>query len=198
MTTQDRLHQGRPARMPPVTTVQPVQIRTDEFDRMTDAGLFDGRRVELVEGTLYEMPPMATPHLLVLVRLQRMLAPLNAEGRLLVQVPVQVPDFDEPEPDLAVLRAPLAEHRPTATECTLAIEVSDSSRLGFDRQRKVPAYLRGGVPTVWIVNVPARQVEVYQAAGQAPRIYPRDAHLEVEGIAVDLATLFANLERVAG
>lgn len=40
------------------TTVQPLRIRTDEFDRMTDVGLFDGRRVELVEGTLYEMPPM--------------------------------------------------------------------------------------------------------------------------------------------
>ena len=87
-----------------MTTVQPVRIRTDEFERMTDVGLFDGRHVELVEGTLYEMPPMRTPHLLVLVRLQQLLAPMNAERRLLVQVPVQVPDFDEPEPDLAVRR----------------------------------------------------------------------------------------------
>jgi len=176
-----------------VTTVQPVQIRTDEFDRMTNVGLFDGRRVELVEGTLYEMPAMRTPHVLVLVRLQRMLAPLNAEGRLLVQIPVQVPDLDEPEPDLAVLRAPLGRHKPTAAECALAIEVSDST-LSFDRQRKVPAYLRGGVPTVWIVNVPDRQVEVYQSDSRAPRVYLPDDPLDVDGVAVDLATLFEELE----
>jgi Uma2 family endonuclease len=94
-----------------MTTVQPVRIRTDEFDRMTDVGLFDGRRVELLEGTLYEMPPMRTPH----------------------------------------LRAPLGRRKPTAADCQLVIEVSDTT-LGFDRQRKLPAYLRGGVPTVWLVN----------------------------------------------
>ncbi len=180
-----------------MTTVQPVHIRTDEFDRMTSAGLFDGRRVELVEGTLYEMPPMRTPHVLVLVRLQQMLAPLNAERRLLVQIPVQVPDFDEPEPDLAVLRLPLGSRKPTAADCSLAIEVADST-LGFDRQRKVPAYLRGGVPTVWIVNLPDQQVEVYRTEDRGPRMYLRDAHLEVDGAAVDLATLFADLEADAG
>jgi Uma2 family endonuclease len=176
-----------------MTTVQPVRIRTDEFDRMTDIGLFDGRHIELLEGTLYEMPPMRTPHLLVLVRLQQLLAPMNAERRLLVQVPLQVPDFDEPEPDLAVLRAPLGRRKPTAADCQLVIEVSDST-LGFDRERKVPAYLRGGVPTVWIINVPDQQVEVYRADSRGHRVYLRDDRLEVDGVAVDLAALFEDLQ----
>ena len=180
-----------------VTTVQPVRIRTDEFDRMTDVGLFDGRRVELVGGMLYEMPPMRTPHLLVLVRLQQLLAPMNAERRLLVQVPVQVPEYDEPEPDLAVLRAPLGRRKPTAADCQLVIEVSDST-LGFDRQRKLPAYLRGGVPTVWIVNVPDQQVEEYRPDHPGRRVYLRDDPLEVDGVAVDLAALFEDLEDAAG
>ena len=180
-----------------VTTVQPVRIRTDEFDRMTDVGLFDGRRVELVEGTLYEMPPMRTPHLLVLVRLQQLLAPMNAERRLLVQVPVQVPEYDEPEPDLAVLRAPLGRSKPTAADCQLVIEVADST-LGFDRQRKLPAYFRGGVPTVWIVNVPDQQVEEYRADRPGRRVYLRDDPLEVDGVAVDLAALFEDLEDTTG
>src|ERR687886_489709 len=113
--------------MTQMTTVQPVRIRTDEFDRMTDVGLFGGRHVELLEGTLYEMPPMGTPHLRALVRLQRMLTTFNAEERLLVQVPAQVPDFDEPEPDLAVLRAPLGDRKPTAADLLLAIEISHST-----------------------------------------------------------------------
>src|SRR4051794_8900874 len=113
-----------------VTTVQPVRIRTDEFDRMTDVGLFDDRRVELLEGTLYEMPPMGTPHLLVLVRPQRMRPAFTAGGRLLARVPVQVPDYDDPERALGVLHAPLGRHKPTAADCQLVIEVSDTT-LGF-------------------------------------------------------------------
>src|SRR5438067_3608375 len=107
--------------------VEPVRIRTDEYDRMTEVGLFDGRHIELLEGTLYEIPPMRTPHLIALVRLQQMLTPLNAEGRLLVQVPLRVPDFDEPEPDLAVLQEPLGRRKPIAADALLVIEVSDST-----------------------------------------------------------------------
>jgi Uma2 family endonuclease len=176
-----------------VTTVEPVRIRTHEYDRMTDIGLFDGRRVELVEGTLYEMPPMRTPHLLVLVRLQQMLAPLNAERRLLVQIPLEVPEFDEPEPDLAVLRAPLGRRKPAAADCLLAIEVSDST-LRFDRERKLPAYGRGGVSEVWLVNIPERQLEI--TSGDGTRVYRAGGGPvpHVEGVAVDLATLFVDLE----
>jgi len=173
--------------------VEPVRIRTDEYDRMTEAGLFDGRHIDLLEGTLYEMPPMRTPHLIVLVRLQQMLAPLNAERRLLVQIPLRVPDFDEPEPDLAVLREPLGRHKPTAADSLLVIEVSDST-LRFDRERKLPAYRRGGVDEVWIVNVPDRQLEVTDALGT--RVFRRGdpTAATVEGVSVDLAALFADLE----
>ena len=176
-----------------MTTVEPVRIRTQEYDRMTDIGLFDGRRVELVEGTLYEMPPMRTPHLLVLVRLQRMLTSFNAAERLLVQVPLEVPDFDEPEPDLAVLRTPLGRRKPTAADCLLAIEVSDST-LRFDRERKLPAYRRGGVAEVWLVNIPERQLEVTSSEGA--RVYRAGSGPDpsVEGVTVDLAALFEDLE----
>jgi Uma2 family endonuclease len=172
---------------------QPVRIRTDEYDRMTDCGLFDGRRIELLEGTLYEMPPMLMPHVRVLVRLQRMLIRFTAEERLLVQVPVRVPDFDEPEPDLAVLRKAVGREKPTAADCLLVIEVSDST-LRFDRERKLPAYQRGGVPEIWIVNVPERQVEVSRDLGGRV-IRPEDRPApEVEGSTIDLAVLFADLE----
>src|SRR5438105_6419496 len=176
--------------------VEPVRIRTDEYDRMTELGLFDGRHIDLLEGILYEMPPMRTPHLIVLVRLQQMLAPLNAERRLLVQIPLRVPDFDEPEPDLAVLREPLGRHKPTAADCLLAIEVSDSS-LRFDRERKLPAYRRGGVDEVWIVNVADRQLEVTDALGtRVLRSGDRTAPA-VEGVTLDLAVLFADLDEAS-
>jgi Uma2 family endonuclease len=173
--------------------VEPLRIRTDEYDRMTEVGLFSGRRIELLEGTLYEMPPMRTPHVIVLVRLQQLLAPLNAERRLLVQIPLRVPDFDEPEPDLTVLREPLGLHKPTAADSLLVIEVADST-LRFDRERKVPAYRRGGVPEVWIVNLPEKRLEVDDKLGT--RLFRRGEHSApiVAGVTVDLAMLFADLE----
>ena len=176
--------------------VEPVRIRTDEYDRMTEVGLFDGRHIDLLEGILYEMPPMRTPHLIVLVRLQQMLAPLNAERRLLVQIPLRVPDFDEPEPDLAVLREPLGRHKPTAADCLLAIEVSDSS-LRFDRERKLPAYRRGGVDEVWIVNVADRQLEVTDALGTRVLRRGDGTAPAVEGVTLDLAVLFADLDQAS-
>jgi len=53
------------------------------------------------------------------------------------------------------------------------------------------------VAIIWIVNLPDQQVEVYQANGQAPRVYLRDDQLEVDSVAVDLATLFEGLEGAA-
>jgi Uma2 family endonuclease len=138
------------------------------------------------------MPPMGTPHVVVMVRLQQMLTSFNAARRLLVQVPVQVPDFDEPEPDLAVLREPLGMRRPMATDCLLVIEVSDTT-LRFDRRRKLPAYRRGGVPEVWLVNLPERQVEVTDAHGTRSLRPEHGAVLSVEGVPVDLAALFADV-----
>jgi len=104
-----------------------------------------------------------------------------------------VPDFDEPEPDLAVLRTPLGRRKPTAADCLLAIEVSDST-LRFDRERKLPAYRRGGVSEVWLVNIPERQLEV--TSGQGARVYRAGSGPvpSVEGVAVDLAALFVDLE----
>ncbi|MDQ6675598.1 MAG: Uma2 family endonuclease [Chloroflexota bacterium] len=172
--------------------VEPVRIRTEEYDRMTEAGVFDGRHIDLLEGTLYEMPPMRTSHLVVLVRLQQMLASLNAQRRLLVQIPLRVPEFDEPEPDLAVLREPLGRRKPTAADSLLVIEVSDST-LRFDRERKLPAYRRGGVDEVWIVNVPDLQLEVTDALGtRVFRPVDRSAPTAA-GVTVDLAVLFSDL-----
>ncbi|NDF01671.1 MAG: Uma2 family endonuclease, partial [Verrucomicrobia bacterium] len=43
----------------------------------------------------------------------------------------------------------------------LLIEVSDST-LDYDREEKLPAYGRAGVPEVWIVNPQDDPIEVYR------------------------------------
>jgi Uma2 family endonuclease len=72
--------------------------------------------------------------------------------------------WSEPEPDVSiVLGGPfdyLPEH-PKAADVRLLIEVADTT-LRFDRGRKRSAYARSDIPEYWIVNLPARQLEVYR------------------------------------
>ena len=43
----------------------------------------------------------------------------------------------------------------------LLIEVADVS-LDYDREQKLPAYGRAGIPEVWIVNLRDQGIEVYR------------------------------------
>jgi Uma2 family endonuclease len=83
--------------------------------------------------------------------------------RVLVQQPLIVDKFNEPQPDVVVLREPLGLRKPRAEDCLVVIEVSDTT-YDDDRKIKLPAYLAGGVPLVWIVNLRAGR------AGGVPRV----------------------------
>jgi Uma2 family endonuclease len=177
-----------------------LKIRAAEYDRMAEAGVFDSdrRRMELVEGHLYEMPPIGTPHLIVVTRLQRLFERAIGEDlRVLVQQPLIVDQFDEPQPDLVILRRPLGSQKPRSRDCLVVIEVSDSS-YDDDRNVKLPAYLRGGVPLVWIVNIRQGLLEEYdQPPGPdevgGRRYYPGETMPGVEDVTVDVGMLLANL-----
>ena len=39
------------------------QWTRDEYYKMAEAGLFDGKHVELIEGQVIEMSPMGSPHI---------------------------------------------------------------------------------------------------------------------------------------
>ena len=81
---------------------------------------------------------------------------------------MRIPAYDEPEPDMAIVRGSDAdyEHRiPTAADVALLVEVSGST-LKQDRGKKRTAYARGRIPVYWIVNLVNRQVEVYSRPGK--------------------------------
>jgi Uma2 family endonuclease len=170
-----------------------LKIRTAEYERMGRLGVFDGDRphTELLGGHIYEMPPIGTPHFLVVTRLQRALTRLNEQGRLLVQQPVIVDKFNEPQPDLVVLREEVGHRKQQAGDCLVVIEVSDTT-YDDDRQIKLPAYLAGGVPLVWIVNLQQGLLEEYSASGS--RVYrPGERAPSVAGVSVDLEWLLSDL-----
>jgi Uma2 family endonuclease len=133
-----------------------------EYYRMLEAGLFREKRVELIEGEIFQMPPMMTPHAASLE-----LCRIALEGTfgpnhwIRNQLPLHFGPKSEPEPDLAVvLGGPrdFADHPSTAL---LIVEVSGAT-LSYDRRRKGSLYAKAGIADYWIVNLNQGQLEVYR------------------------------------
>jgi Uma2 family endonuclease len=161
------------------------RFTVDEYHRMAEVGVFEeDDRVELLDGEIVEMTPLGSRHVACVVRLTDLLSRHAGEGPLVsVQNPLVLADRSEPQPDLVVLpsRTDLSGARPLgAADALLVIEVADTS-VEHDRDVKIPLYARAGIPEVWLVNLPADRIEVYQdqAAGRytTRRIVARGASL---------------------
>jgi Uma2 family endonuclease len=145
-----------------------------DYARMLATGILDeDDRVELIDGEVRQMSPIGPYHAALVARLNRMLIQqLPATAIVRVRDPVQLSDYTEPQPDLAIVVARddfYALAHPTAEEIYFLIEVSDTS-LAYDRAEKLPRYAQAAVQEVWIVDTAARQIEQYwQPAGNQYR-----------------------------
>ncbi len=168
MTAARRIHEEEPG-------LKPWHVTAPEYWRMVDAGLFEGRRVQLIEGVIVEMSPMKSPHAIAVSNLTRLLQiKLGARWSVRVQVPLEVGGDSVPEPDIAALplleeRRALPSHPRTAP---LVCEVSDSTLL-FDREEKLPLYARASVPEYVIANVRKHELELYTRPVKAEARYGR-------------------------
>ncbi|MDG2616933.1 Uma2 family endonuclease [Thermoleptolyngbya sichuanensis A183] len=146
-------------------------LSVQDYRRMVEAGILAAdERVELIEGQLYTMAAKGTAHSAAVTRIDRVLSQRLA-GRALLrfQDPVQLSDFSQPEPDVAMVHPdPLdyEDHHPTPAEIFLLIEVADST-LRRDRDLKVPVYGRSGIQECWILDVQERRLYVFRDPGGA-------------------------------
>jgi Uma2 family endonuclease len=134
-----------------------------EYDRLVDLGMFDGERLELLDGLLVVREPQKSPHAATVTQAGHVVeAAFGAGWHARVQMPVALDDNSEPEPDVAIVpgvpRDYLHGHpaRPV-----LVVEVADSS-LRFDRRQKSRLYARAGLAEYWIVNIVDHALEVYR------------------------------------
>lgn len=137
----------------------------DEYERMGEAGIFPpGARLELIEGEIYEMSPIGSPHAACVKFLSRLLNELFGKELIVgVQDPVRLNDFSEPQTDLTLLRWREDFYRsahPTPEDVLLVVEVADTTAV-TDRSVKIPLYAKSGVAEAWLVNIPDERVEIY-------------------------------------
>ena len=146
-------------------SVQTARFTVEQYDRMIEAGVFPPEyRAELIEGEIIEMSPVGTRHAACVDALAELLRErLGRSVNIRVQNPIQLNDYSEPEPDVAVLKRREDFYRhahPTPADALLLVEVSETT-LDYDRKRKLPLYARAGVPEVWIVNLTDERIETY-------------------------------------
>lgn len=146
-----------------VTAETEIRTSREDYVRMVEAGVFAARRVELIDGVIYEMAPQLSPHAAAIRRslraLQVVFSPEDYDVD--VQLPLDLGDRDMPEPDLAVVPREATDYyayHPTGA--VLVIEVADSS-LRHDR-KKARSYAEAGIQDYWISNLSRDVLEVYR------------------------------------
>ena len=139
----------------------------DDYATLTETGLFDGLRVELIHGRLIEMPPISEDHGNCVLLAARILRRIFPEDTFTVRpgLPFVASDDSEPEPDLCVVTGSAKVHTKHPRSCLLLIEVSLST-LEFDRKVKASVYAESGVEDFWIINLVDRVIEVHRQPRQ--------------------------------
>lgn len=141
-----------------------------EYHKMAESGIFHPEeRVELIAGQIVKMSAKGTIHTTTVRRIAHVLRDkLQGQVDVHTQDPIQLNDFSEPEPDIAVVKVdPLdyVDHHPTASEVYLIIEVADSS-FKYDRETKGKAYAQSGILDYWLLDVNNRKLHVFREPTQ--------------------------------
>jgi Uma2 family endonuclease len=142
-------------------------ISTADYHRMDDAGIFEGRpRVELIDGNIILRSPISPYHNSHVDKISRFFNyHLFEKAIVRTQGSIQLDDYSEPEPDLALLkpRADFYQDKAVRPEgIYLLIEVAIET-VKKDRTVKVDKYAQAGIAEYWIVIPKEKLIEVYRA-----------------------------------
>lgn len=169
----------------------------EQYERMVEAGAFDGRlrqHVEFIRGEIREMNPIGSYHAQVLGDLTDWSYDVTPreEIAIRVQTTLRIPNSNSaPEPDLLwVKRRKYSRKHPEPADVLLIVEVAESS-LAEDRGEKLELYAEAGIVEYWIANLVDRTIEVYrQPTGSA---YPPPQVFGPGQVVTPLATPAARL-----
>jgi Uma2 family endonuclease len=141
-----------------------TQWTVDDYHRMIEAGILNGRSVELLSGDIIEMSPESPTHRFVNNRgVKYLRSVLGKQAEVLEAHPITLAD-SEPEPDIAIVRYPdsLYLHRhPYPADVYWLIEIADST-LKKDLGLKKNLYARANIPEYWVIDLKGKNLTVFQ------------------------------------
>lgn len=147
----------------PVDSSLQAPLTVEKYHRMIDAGILgEDDRVELLEGVLVEMSPQGHRHAKFISRFNAVVVPIVGPGfRVRIQLPLTLPPYGEPEPDIAIVATDEDEAPDRHPHTALLIVEVASESIRKDRNVKARVYARAGIPEYWIADVENQRIEVY-------------------------------------
>jgi Uma2 family endonuclease len=150
----------------------------------------NGKRYELIEGELTEMPGPSYSHgqtISNLVGEVKFYLRSSSIGRVFSGTAFALGPKNAPVPDVAFVVAARMnvedEFDAFPGPPDLAVEVLSRTDYVFDVDDKVERYLKAGVRLVWVINPRKRIVEVYHpATGLVPQIVSSETELDGEDL----------------
>ncbi|GBF81399.1 Uma2 family endonuclease [Aphanothece sacrum] len=163
----------------------------DKWHELVKSGVLEGQKVELLEGDIVEMSPEGVEHSFtnesIVIYLRNKLSRL---AHVRESHPITL-DNSEPEPDIAIVRLPLAiyrTHHPYAEDIYWLIEVSQGT-LKKDLEQKVTTYARNRISEYWVIDLKNKKLIIHTQPN-------KDKYLQIveykSGIVMPQA--FANIE----
>ncbi|MFN4814309.1 MAG: Uma2 family endonuclease [Pseudanabaena sp.] len=153
-----------------VSTPTKYRLSVEQYYKMAEVGILGiEQRTELIEGEIIEMSAIGTKHAICVSNLAELLTVQTIQiAHVRQQNPIHLSDRSEPQPDIVLVKRPssrYADCHPQPEDIFLLIEVSDST-LKYDREVKLPLYVKAGIAEVWIVNIEEQVFEVYSSLNQ--------------------------------
>jgi putative restriction endonuclease len=141
------------------------RLTVDQYEAMVDSDVFTKHdNLVLINGYRVTKLTRNPPHVIAgeLLRDELIRLVPRAQWRVMVEAPVRIPDYNEPEPDVSLARGKArdyAKRHPGPADLALVVEVAKSS-LSEDR-RMANIYGPASILGYWSVNLKAKQLEVY-------------------------------------
>ena len=160
-----------------MTNVATLPPREDGFVRkkwsvkecrfLTDSGLLEPGKYELIEGEVVFKMGQGRKHIYVVAQIIAILTAIFGDAvQTQAEIGVgEIDDFNDPEPDVTVLRGTLRDYLDRepdpSTDVVLAVEAAQTSLRG-DTTTKAQLYALHGVPEYWVVAIARRELIVYR------------------------------------
>lgn len=144
-----------------------ARLSVQDYDRIIETGVFDGRRIEFIEGSICEMAPIGDDHEHAVDELNEwsVLSVAKLGVRVRIQETLGLPTLESvPQPDVSWVDKEAVrkkKSRPQATEVLLVIEVAYSS-LAYDLGKKADLYAAAGIRDYWVVDCRNRRLVVHR------------------------------------
>ncbi len=140
-----------------------IRVSAAEFDDFTAP---DGRRFELIDGEVIEMPTPLIIHQRFCGRIMRLVNSLIPNGEVLISpLEVYLDEYNIPHPDIVWVAAnsicKIEESRLIGAP-DLVVEILSPSTAKRDKTAKFSLYEKHGTREYWLVDADYDQVEVWR------------------------------------